>query len=146
MSGVFERSRSVRRRKVGRDDSVSMGRGCRDTAGGVVMIESRPFIRGEHGAPEGNAPSAEAAREKAPAGKAAPRCRQCGVCGAEMIRHRKDAIFCSPPCRAEASRVRAILRGSGTQPYASLKQRLDRLQRRTGPLIDATKVLGEWPV
>lgn len=50
--------------------------------------------------------------------------RQCVVCGTPLTRHRKDARYCGPPCRAEANRLKAILSASGQ--YSSISERLER--------------------
>jgi hypothetical protein len=43
--------------------------------------------------------------------------RVCAVCGSSLSGHRKDARSCSPVCRAEASRLRRLLRGESVDGY-----------------------------
>jgi hypothetical protein len=43
--------------------------------------------------------------------------RVCVVCGTSLEGRRADARHCGGPCRAEASLLRAILRGKTTAPY-----------------------------
>jgi hypothetical protein len=57
--------------------------------------------------------------------------RVCVVCGGSMVGKRSDALHCSPPCRAEAGRLRAILKGAPGQRYRSVEERLEARQRRT---------------
>lgn len=57
--------------------------------------------------------------------------RVCVVCGVSIATRRRQARFCSGSRRAEASRIQAILSGSGTQPYRSLAERLDVRRNRT---------------
>jgi hypothetical protein len=66
-----------------------------------------------------------------------PRARQCCVCGASLRNHREDAVYCGGPCRAEASRLRAILSLSSTAAYASLAERNEARQKRTWRATDA---------
>jgi hypothetical protein len=57
--------------------------------------------------------------------------RVCVVCGGSLANHRSDALCCSASCRAERSRVSAILRGVYSGPYRSLKEREEARQKRT---------------
>jgi hypothetical protein len=57
--------------------------------------------------------------------------RVCVVCGCSLVNHRSDALCCSASCRAERSRVSAILRGVYSGPYRSLKERDEARQKRT---------------
>lgn len=57
--------------------------------------------------------------------------RVCVVCGASLAGRRSDARHCSGACRAEASRLRAILRGAEGADYDSLALRLQRRRKRT---------------
>lgn len=57
--------------------------------------------------------------------------RVCVVCGCSLANHRSDALCCSASCRAERSRVSAILRGVYSGPYRSLKEREEARQKRT---------------
>lgn len=70
-----------------------------------------------------------------PAGVAPGRCV---VCGASLIGRRKDARHCSPPCRADAARLKAILSSSSIKPYLSVADWIEAAQRRsqrvTGPI------------
>lgn len=60
--------------------------------------------------------------------------RVCVVCNASLVGRRPQARHCGGPCRAEASRIRAILNGSETLPYRSLKARLESAQKGRGGL------------
>lgn len=62
--------------------------------------------------------------------------RHCVVCDASLAGRRRDARHCSGACRADASRLRAILKSSSTAPYRSVRERLDRAQKRTHGLTD----------
>jgi hypothetical protein len=57
--------------------------------------------------------------------------RVCVVCGNSLEGRRIDARHCGGPCRAEASRLRAILSGRGSGPYRSLAERLEARRKRT---------------
>jgi hypothetical protein len=57
--------------------------------------------------------------------------RHCVVCDASLDGMRKGAKHCTPTCRAEAARIRAILDGNGRCRYRSLAQRLEAAQKRT---------------
>lgn len=57
--------------------------------------------------------------------------RVCVVCGCSLANHRSDALCCSASCRAERSRVSAILRGVYSGPYRSLREREEARQKRT---------------
>lgn len=57
--------------------------------------------------------------------------RVCVVCGGSLKHRRRDARHCGGPCRAEASRIRAILSGNDSVPYDSLAARISARQRRT---------------
>lgn len=62
--------------------------------------------------------------------------RVCVVCGASLINHRPDARHCSPVCRVETHRLRAILSGASSSPYKSIKERLEAAQKAyKGPLV-----------
>ena len=63
--------------------------------------------------------------------KSQPPTRVCVVCDASLNGRRADAKHCSPTCRAEAARIRAILDGTGRCRYRSLKQRREAAQKRT---------------
>ena len=56
--------------------------------------------------------------------------RACVVCGGSMVGQRADALHCSPPCRAEAYRLRCILAGAPGQRYRSVADRM-KARRRT---------------
>jgi hypothetical protein len=60
--------------------------------------------------------------------------RVCRVCGFRLDAYRRDARSCSAACRAEASRLRAILNGSGSVPYSSIAERVDAARKRTRQL------------
>jgi hypothetical protein len=60
----------------------------------------------------------------------------CVVCGGLLASQRPDARHCSPAarhcspaCRVEASRIRAILSGSYSGPYRSVRERLQAAQK-----------------
>jgi hypothetical protein len=54
----------------------------------------------------------------------------CPVCGASLVGHRSDAVYCGAPCRAEASRVRRLREGQAVDGYRDLAAYSTR-QRRT---------------
>jgi hypothetical protein len=56
--------------------------------------------------------------------------RVCVMCGVPLVGRRADALHCSPGCRREASRLRAILSGSGSGPYGSIAQKLGVARKR----------------
>jgi len=56
--------------------------------------------------------------------------RRCPVCGSSLIGRRSDCVTCSPACRREASRLRAVLAGRGDGPYDAVAQLLNRARRR----------------
>lgn len=60
-------------------------------------------------------------------------CRVCTICGSPLIKHRAHARVCSASCRAEASRLKAIIDGSYTGSYRSVAERLSRA-RISSPL------------
>ena len=72
--------------------------------------------------------------------------RVCVVCGTSLIDHRPDARHCSPACRVEASRIRAILRGSYSGPYRSVRERLEAGQKayKDGLVTDKEGRAGQW--
>jgi hypothetical protein len=45
--------------------------------------------------------------------------RVCPVCCEPLDGHRCDAIYCSPACRREAGRIRAVLAGKADGPYST---------------------------
>lgn len=55
----------------------------------------------------------------------------CVVCSNSLAHYRSDALCCSASCRAEKSRVSAILNGTFSGPYRSLKERDEARQKRT---------------
>jgi hypothetical protein len=55
--------------------------------------------------------------------------RFCVVCTASLAGHRSHARHCSGACRAEASRIRAILSGDEALPWRSLKERRESAHR-----------------
>jgi hypothetical protein len=57
--------------------------------------------------------------------------RVCLLCGECLEGRCPQARYCSDPCRAEASRLRAILKGRNSGPYSSVAQRLRAFQNRT---------------
>jgi hypothetical protein len=52
--------------------------------------------------------------------------RVCVICGGSLKGHRRDARCCSASCRAEQSRIRAILDGTYAGSYRSLAERLSK--------------------
>lgn len=52
--------------------------------------------------------------------------RVCVICGASLAGQRRDARCCSASCRAEASRIRAIINGTYIGAYRSLAERLSK--------------------
>jgi hypothetical protein len=56
--------------------------------------------------------------------------RRCAVCGGSLAGKRRDARFCSPACRREAGRQRAVLRGRRDGPYLTLAHLAERRGRR----------------
>jgi len=49
--------------------------------------------------------------------------RRCPICERSLAGRRSDAVTCSGTCRAELSRLRRILSGSGADGYAALVPR-----------------------
>jgi hypothetical protein len=70
------------------------------------------------------------AGEGATGGRASSAERACPICGAALAGHRRDALYCGGPCRAEASRVRRLRDGQVVDGYPGLKA-YDARQRRT---------------
>lgn len=68
--------------------------------------------------------------------------RVCVVCGASLSAHRPQARHCSGACRAEASRIRAILAGKYSGPYVSLSSRFQALR---GGFVRLSEVTGASP-
>lgn len=56
--------------------------------------------------------------------------RSCVVCGASLVGHRQDARHCSPPCRADGARPRAILSANSTKSYLSVAEWIERREKR----------------
>lgn len=59
--------------------------------------------------------------------------RVCTICGGSLVKHRAHARACSASCRAEASRLKAIIDGTYTGSYRSIAERLSKT-RATSPL------------
>lgn len=57
--------------------------------------------------------------------------RHCVFCDSSLAGQRRDAKHCSGACRAEASRLRAILDGTRRTPYRSLAQRMTKADRQS---------------
>lgn len=53
----------------------------------------------------------------------------CVVCGDPLVNRHEGARYCSPACRTEASRLKAILNGNYAGPYRSIKERLEAAQK-----------------
>ena len=62
------------------------------------------------------------------------------VCGTSLEGRRADARRCGGPCRAEASRLRAILSGRGSGPYRSVAERLGARRKRTRELLGTPEI------
>lgn len=56
--------------------------------------------------------------------------RVCPVCGESLEGRRADARYCGSVCRREARRVRALLTGRSDGPYRTLREYVNRRQRR----------------
>ena len=56
--------------------------------------------------------------------------RLCLLCGVSISHRRADAKYCGGGCRAEASRLRAILAERGSGPYTTVASRMSALTRR----------------
>lgn len=56
--------------------------------------------------------------------------RRCVFCGGSLDGRRRHAVYCSGPCRAEASRLRRLLDGSPADGFANVTDRLDRMRAR----------------
>lgn len=52
--------------------------------------------------------------------------RTCPICGEDMTMRRRQAVYCGPACRREASRFRALLAGQWTDGYGCLRDYLNR--------------------
>lgn len=63
----------------------------------------------------------------------APSERVCTICGHPLLKRRSHARVCSGSCRAEASRLKAIIDGTYTGSYRSVAERLAK-SRSTSPL------------
>jgi hypothetical protein len=59
--------------------------------------------------------------------------RRCAVCGASLDGRRRDAVYCSPGCRREQGRIRAVLAGRSDGPYSTLADLAERRQSRAKP-------------
>ncbi len=55
--------------------------------------------------------------------------RECVLCGAPLDGRRVDARFCTSVCRAEASRIRAVLDGREPDGYPTLPDRLIAMRK-----------------
>jgi ferredoxin len=55
--------------------------------------------------------------------------RECVLCGAPLDGRRADARFCSSVCRAEASRIRAVLDGKEPAGYVTLMDRFAAMRK-----------------
>jgi hypothetical protein len=82
--------------------------------------------------PTGPAPTAEIriGRSHAARGQGTGAMRTCPVCGSPLVGKRSDALYCGPPCRAEASRLRRLQEGWPVDGYRTLGEYRAR-QRRT---------------
>jgi hypothetical protein len=65
--------------------------------------------------------------------------RGCVICGASLSGRRADAMVCGGPCRAERSRLRAILNSSNGRAYSSVSERLGKSRRRTRSVSGGTR-------
>lgn len=59
----------------------------------------------------------------------------CPVCGASLDGRRADARYCGRSCRREASRIRRLLAGQDEQGYRTLRDYINRRQRRAKPSL-----------
>lgn len=69
--------------------------------------------------------------------------RTCPVCGSPLVGKRTDALYCGPPCRAEASLVRRLYDGRQVDGYRDRRriQRPPEAHRTSGrapPPVDVT--------
>jgi hypothetical protein len=55
--------------------------------------------------------------------------RRCTVCGASLEGGDPRTLTCSPACRREAGRFRAVLAGRGDGPYRTLGELVARRSR-----------------
>ena len=53
----------------------------------------------------------------------------CVVCGISLEGRSPQARHCSPACRVEGHRFKAILNGDSCSPYKSIKERIEAAQR-----------------
>lgn len=69
----------------------------------------------------------------ASAGRSPARPGVCTICGRPLVHHRAHARACSASCRAEASRLKAIIDGTYSGRYRSVAERLSKV-RHASPL------------
>lgn len=79
------------------------------------------------------ATSGTSADERREVRKPPARMRVCIICGRPLVNHRAHARACSASCRAEASRLKAIMEGTYSGRYRSVAERLSKA-RHTSPL------------
>jgi hypothetical protein len=65
--------------------------------------------------------------------------RCCVICGASMVGRRADAVVCGGRCRAERSRLRAILNSSNGRAYSSVSERCGKSRSRTQSVSGGTR-------
>ena len=114
--------------------------GIRDSApAGQIQIGIMSPVPGSpepllaaHGTPELHLSSDETVSVTSqPEPRASTDTRLCVVCGSSLAGHRSDARHCSGACRAEAARLRAILRAAEGQRYRSIAERIEARRKRT---------------
>ena len=63
----------------------------------------------------------------------------CVLCGSTLRGRRPHARFCSGACRAEGSRLQAILSGVPTAAYRSIAERMSVAEKRTRAPLGAAE-------
>jgi hypothetical protein len=81
----------------------------------------------------GGSADSSASGRRTTAGDAAmsPADRTCARCGISLVRHRRQAIYCSGPCRAAASRARAARDRRSPIPGEPTRAAVETAQNRT---------------
>lgn len=67
------------------------------------------------------------------------------ICAGSLAGRRSDCVACSPGCRRQASRVRAVLSGRGAGPYVALEQLTGRRRKRAKAAESANPDASEGP-
>ena len=68
-----------------------------------------------------------------PMTSAGPRRAPCPLCGGSLVGRRVDAEVCGPKCQRERSRLRALLAGEGSGPYATVAEYQARRRNTRAP-------------